>query len=252
MTFDAIRLQSWYGTQQGETVAGLVGEVMTRWVSQIPSRQTCGIGFTQPYLEQLSPWLGSCVGAAPAEMGVSLWPQGKANRIAQVRPDALPFPDQHFNRVIMAHLLEGTLSSRGVLREAWRILEPGGRLLVVVPNRGGLWARRDFTPFGRGRPFSPNQIREALQGSLFVMRQSCFALFRPPVKGNRWLGSASSWEKAGNRWFAPLGGVILCEAEKLVYAQSALSSTVGRTQRVVKPLPCNQERQSELLSTGKE
>jgi SAM-dependent methyltransferase len=231
MTFDAIRLQSWYGTPQGETVVQLVGSVMERWVSQTPARETCGLGFTQPYLDHLAPWLGSCVGAAPAEMGVSLWPQGKENRIAQMRPDALPFPDQHFNRVIMAHLLEGTSSSREILREVWRILEPGGRLLLVVPNRGGLWARRDSTPFGWGQPFSPGQIRGALEDTLFVTRQSCFALFQPPVKSNRWLNSASSWEKAGNRWFAPLGGVIICEAEKLVYAKSPLCSERGRVRQ---------------------
>jgi SAM-dependent methyltransferase len=237
MTFDAIRLQSWYGSDQGKTVVRLLNGVMERWVRHIPARQTCGLGFTQPYLDKLAPHLGRCVGASPAEMGVSLWPQGKNNRIAQVRPDALPFPDQHFNRVIVAHLLEGASSSRGILREVWRILEPGGRVLIVVPNRGGLWARRDFTPFGWGQPFSPGQIRNALHDSFFVPKQSCFALFQPPVKGNRWLGSAPSWEKAGNRWFAPLGGVILCEAEKIVCAQSPLNAEIDRVrQSVTKPL----------------
>ncbi|MBF0382441.1 MAG: methyltransferase domain-containing protein [Magnetococcales bacterium] len=226
MTFDAIRLQSWYGTEQGETVVRLAGGVMERWVSAIPANQSCGLGYAQPYLNHLSRYLGNCVGASPAEMGVSSWPLGKNNRIAQIRPNALPFPDKQFNRVIITHLLEGTVESQGVIREVWRILEPGGRLLLMVPNRGGLWARRDSTPFGWGQPFSPAQLRVVLQDSLFVVRQSCFALFKPPVKDRRWLGSASSWEKAGNRWFAPLGGVILCEAEKLVYAKSPLRSNI--------------------------
>lgn len=228
MTFDAYRLQSWYNTPQGTTAVALISDVMERWVSKNPALQTCGIGYTQPYLEQLAPWLGSCVGASPAEMGVIRWPRGRANRIAQVRPDALPFPDKHYNRVIVAHLLEGVGSPRGILREVWRILEPGGRVLVIVPNRGGLWARRDHTPFGWGQPFSPGQIGQVLQDSCFVVRQSCFALFQPPIKGNRWLHSAVSWEKAGNRWFAPLGGAIICEAEKVVYAQSPLRSDVER------------------------
>ncbi len=107
MTFDAIRLQSWYNTAQGQTVVRLVGGVMERWVQPLPAKETLGLGYSQPYLDYLAPLLGKCLGAAPAEMGVSRWPLAKDNRIAQVRPDALPFPDQHFNRVIMVHLLEG-------------------------------------------------------------------------------------------------------------------------------------------------
>ena len=47
--------------------------------------------------------------------------------------------------------LEMTNDPGTLLREAWRVLAAGGRLLVVVPNRRGLWARMDTTPFGHGR-----------------------------------------------------------------------------------------------------
>ena len=45
-----------------------------------------------------------------------------------------------------------------LLREVWRVLAAGGRLLAVVPNRRGVWARIDTTPFGHGRPYSRSQI----------------------------------------------------------------------------------------------
>ena len=41
------------------------------------------------------------------------------------------------------------------------MLAPGGRVVFIVPNRSGLWARRDVTPFGYGRPYSLGQL-EAL------------------------------------------------------------------------------------------
>ncbi|MBF0427686.1 MAG: class I SAM-dependent methyltransferase [Magnetococcales bacterium] len=215
---DAIRLLSWYAAPLGLTAARMVGDSMERWLAVNPSSRTLGFGFPQPYLDGSRPWIGSVFGASPAEMGVAPWPNGANNRIAQVRPDALPFPDEFFDRVIMTHLLEGVQSPQATLRETWRVLVPGGRVLVMVPNRGGLWARRDITPFGWGRPFSPQQLRSTLEESLFLPRQSCFALFFPPIDGKRWLRAAPAWEKAGARWFAPLGGVILCEAEKVVYA----------------------------------
>ncbi|MBF0627656.1 MAG: methyltransferase domain-containing protein [Magnetococcales bacterium] len=221
---EAIRLQTWYATPLGQTAARMVGEAMGRWLSVHPAERTLGFGFPHPYLEDLRPWSGALFGASPAEMGVARWPVGSDNRIAQVRPDALPFPAEYFDRVIMTHLLEGVQSLRATLRETWRVLVPGGRILVMVPNRGGLWARRDVTPFGWGRPFSPRQLRTTLEESLFLPRQSCYALFLPPFAGRRWLAAAPAWEKAGVRWFAPLGGVILCEAEKVVYAVPVIDS----------------------------
>lgn len=222
MSFEATRLQIWYDTPQGRIVVRLVGEVMERWLRNRPSVKTLGIGYAQPYLDWIRPWIGHPWGAAPAEMGVALKQNSGKNRIALIRPDALPFPDQCFDRVVMTHLLEGAATPKSALREVWRVLAPGGRLLVMVPNRGGLWARRDVTPFGWGRPYSPSQLKQILLDSLLEPKQSCYALFFPPLKRGRSFRTASAWEKAGNRWFAPLGGVILCEAEKVVYAFNSL------------------------------
>ncbi|MBF0189932.1 MAG: methyltransferase domain-containing protein [Magnetococcales bacterium] len=245
---EAIRLQSWYDTPLGRTAARVVGEAMGRWLRANPAEHTLGFGFPHPYLASLSPWIGSVLGCSPAEMGVAPWPRGGHNRIAQVRPDALPFPDESFNRVIMTHLLEGVQSPRATLRETWRVLVPGGRVLVMVPNRGGLWARRDATPFGWGRPYSPAQLRIGLEESLFLSRQSSYALFMPPLEGKRWLAAASAWEKAGARWFAPLGGVILWEAEKVVYAVPSIEAGnrhAAPQRRLAVPMCNNRVREEE-------
>ncbi|MBF0588556.1 MAG: class I SAM-dependent methyltransferase [Magnetococcales bacterium] len=222
MPFEAIQLQSWYATPQGQMVQRLLSDVMKRWMGKRKLAATLGFGYTQPYLDRADPWGGKLLGASPAEMGVVTWPRYLSNRVALVRPDALPFPDESFDLVIMAHLLEGAQSPGGALREAWRILEPGGRLFAVVPNRGGIWARRDATPFGWGRPFSPRQLHTQLQQSFFIPRQSSYALYTPPISGRFWLRIADAMEKAGERWLPFMGGVILCEAEKVVVASTPI------------------------------
>lgn len=242
MMLEANKLYTWYNAPQGQTVAHLIGEVMVQWLSvNHPAIRILGLGFAQPYMDQIIRFLpparcGWPLGAAPAEMGVIAWPVGKPNRIAQVRPDALPFADEQFEQVIVAHFLEGSESPQAALREIWRILTPGGRLLCMVPNRGGLWARRDTTPFGWGRPFSPRQLTTLLTDALFIPRQSRFALFMPPVAEKYFSRAAPAWEKAGSRWFAPLGGAILCEAEKVVYATTPLAAQANALNTRPRPL----------------
>jgi SAM-dependent methyltransferase len=49
--------------------------------------------------------------------------------------EALPFPDATFDVVISAHVLEHVERPEAVFAELARVLKPGGRLLVLTPNR---------------------------------------------------------------------------------------------------------------------
>ncbi len=77
----------------------------------------------------------------------------------------LPLRAGMIDRVIAVHLLEMTPDAGEVLREVWRVLAPGGRLICVVPTRRGVWARTENNPFGHGRPFSRTQITDLLRGA---------------------------------------------------------------------------------------
>jgi len=85
-----------------------------------------------------------------------------------------------------------------------------------VPNRRGLWARMDTTPFGSGRPYSRSQINQLLRETWFTPTGWSEALYVPPVSG--WfLRTAVAWERTGATLSAPFAGVHLVEATKQVY-----------------------------------
>jgi SAM-dependent methyltransferase len=61
-------------------------------------------------------------------------------RIAPRLADA-GYPAGYFDEVVIWHVLEHLHDPRGALSEAHRILRPGGRLVVAVPNLASLQAR---------------------------------------------------------------------------------------------------------------
>ena len=80
------------------------------------------------------------------------------------------------------------------------MLAPGGRVVFIVPNRSGLWARRDVTPFGFGRPYSFGQLEALLRKHRFAPERHAAALYAPPSHRKFWLQTAHLWERLGRRF----------------------------------------------------
>jgi SAM-dependent methyltransferase len=123
--------------------------------------------------------------------------------------------------VLLVHALETTDQAGPMLKEIWRVLAGGGRLLVIAPNRRGIWARLDRTPFGSGRPYTMSQLSRLLRDEQFTPVGSNTALFIPPARKRMILRSAAAWERIGKRWFPTFAGVVLVEATKQIYAKPA-------------------------------
>src|SRR5262249_19254533 len=119
--------------------------------------------------------------------------------------------------VVLVQGREVAQDSGALLREVWRVLAAGGRLLAVVPNRRGVWARTDATPFGHGRPYSRGQITSLLRETWFTPTGWGEALYVPPIAPTWVLRSAVAWERTGATMSAPFAGVHIVEATKQVY-----------------------------------
>jgi hypothetical protein len=147
-----------------------------------------------------------------------------------------------FDRVMIVHGLEATEHSRQMLREIWRVLAGGGRLLIVAANRSGLWSMTERTPFGHGSPYSGPQLNQMLRDNLFVPERSAKALYVPPVRSRFWLSTAPAWERLGDRWFSTFAGVTMVEATKQIYAISGPAAAVPARRRLAFPRPVAQPK----------
>jgi SAM-dependent methyltransferase len=150
----------------------------------------------------------------PAGQGALAWPAGGKGHVVMVEEAMLPLADASVDRLLAVHCLETSESVRPLLREIWRVLTPEGRLLLVVPNRRGIWARLDTTPFGHGRPYSRGQLERLLGGALFTPLEWASALYMPPLNRHWLVRWATVFERLGARFWPGFAGVIIVEARK--------------------------------------
>src|SRR5581483_10646178 len=175
-----------------------------------------GIGYPTPYLGLFREEAERCLAFMPAAQGVVQWPTSRPSLAALVDEFELPLPDSAVDRVLLVHALEMAHDPAALLREVWRVLASGGRLLVVVPNRRGVWARMDTTPFGHGRPYSRSQIMQLLREAWFTPTGWDEALYIPPIDRGWFLRSAPAWERVGAMFASLFAGVHIVEATKQV------------------------------------
>jgi SAM-dependent methyltransferase len=237
MSTDAQQIAQFYASAQGAVVARLLRARLARFWPELPGLSVLGIGYAGPYLR---PYLGPrqasrCIALTPAQYGPASFTSGGAGLSCSAEEDRLPFPDLSFDRILLIHGLEAAENARRLVREVWRVLKDDGRLLVVTPNRRGLWAHFEATPFGQGQPYSPGQIGQLLRAGFFRIERRDSALYMPPSRLRLVLRGAPMWERAGHFVVPQLAGVTITEATKDLYNIVPLGAASARRVVVTEP-----------------
>ena len=225
---DIVDLRDFYDGGLGQTARRMIRRQIRALWPDVHGLRVLGLGFATPYLRPFRDDTERVLAVMPSSIGVMAWPPEGPGLVALAEETDLPLPDRSVDRVVLIHALESTEHVRGMMREIWRVLSDSGRLLVIVPNRRGIWARLDRTPFGQGRPYTHSQLVRMLRDNLFMPLQVGSALYMPPFKSRFVLRTAPAWEKLGGTLFQSFAGVVLVEASKQIYAGTALHARSER------------------------
>ena len=232
MHIDVEELRDFYHTRLGVLVRRrLAAHIAMRWRDRSISC-LMGLGFSIPYLAAARN--AKRIGALmPADQGALIWPDHAPTRSVMVCEDRLPLPDNSVDQLLLTHCLEVSDRPRAMLREIWRVLTPEGRVLIVVPNRRGVWCRLDHTPFGHGSPFSRNQLQKLLTDAMLTPEYCTSALYFPPVRFKLVQNVAPVIERVGTPLGATLAGVLLVEARKQLAGPVAKVKSGQRVRELV-------------------
>jgi SAM-dependent methyltransferase len=233
MHLDVLDLRNfYYRTQLGRVAQRAIRDRLVELWAPQAGETVAGFGFAVPLLRPYLSDARRVISLMPGPQGVMPWPAGMANVSVLCEETLWPVPTGLVDRLVLMHGLETSDDPASVLDEAHRVLGPGGKAVFVVPNRSGLWARRDATPFGYGRPYTATQLEAQLRRHGFTPERNMTVLHAPPSQAPFWLRSSNFWEKVGRQlpWLS--GGVLMIEASKQVYAPTR----GGLTERIRKPV----------------
>lgn len=205
----------YYRSALGRAAQRVVRDQVQAFWPHAKGQTVAGYGFAVPLLRPYLPDARRVVGLMPAPQGVLSWPAGQPNVSVLCEETLWPLETGHVDRLVIMHGLETSERPAELLEECYRVLGPGGEVLIVVPNRSGLWARSDATPFGYGRPYSLSQLDAQLKIHDFVRQAHVSVLYQPPSSRRFWMRTGPAWERVGRAIPAVVaGGVLIVRVAK--------------------------------------
>lgn len=235
-------LRAFYECRKGHIIQPLLqNKILSIW-PDVKGLRMMGCGYAVPFLEPYLDGAERVIAMMPPRSGIHAWdPDGK-NRAFLSSETELPIETESVDRILLMHGLEYSDSLGPYLQEIWRVLKSTGRILIITPNRHGLWARAEWSPFGHGTPYSSSQLMQALREHLFVVERSERALYLPPFRSSFLLRTLLPIERLGPRFMRSMAGVLVVEASKQLYGgvlaqNSSRTKIAGRRVLVASTVP---------------
>lgn len=218
MWVDVERLYEFYATSLGGVVQNTVTSPLEALWRDTRHETVVAFGYGLPFLETFHDRCNRVLYLMPAPLGVCHWPQGGANLTCLCPVDIIPLPDCSVHKILLIHSIEFAPDARALLREAWRVLIPGGEVILFVPNRRGMWASSPTNPFGDGQPYSGRQLFALAESACFFPLKPTYHLFHPPMNPFLSGGAQETIENFGQKWLKKIGGLVMLQAQKKVIA----------------------------------
>jgi SAM-dependent methyltransferase len=173
----------WWFAGRRQIIESFVERICRAMKTERPRILDVGCG-TGANLEMLAQF-GSAEGVDVSADALAFCRARGLTKVTEGPAENLPYPDQSFDLLTGLDLVEHLDSDVTGLREMYRVLKPGGRLLVFVPAFMFLWGVQDDISHHRRR-YTLNGLRQAIIEAGFTIERSTYAnitFFAPILLG---------------------------------------------------------------------
>ncbi len=207
------QIGEWFRSPQGQSVWAAEKAITDQLISRLFGYHILQIGCHEEFsLIENSP-VGHKVMFRPA------WDNRSSNPVAL--GEELPVASDTVDVVVLHHALDFTEQRHRLLREATRVLRPGGHMLIVGFNPASVWGitrflrNRNRVPWS-GKFISRARLNDWLQLLNLQLESTALGLYFPPSNITSVLTYASRIERFGARMQLPFGGVYILQCVKQI------------------------------------
>jgi SAM-dependent methyltransferase len=203
----------WFDTPLGSKVLNTEKQLISPYLSMMFGYHILQMGCSPQH---------SLIADSPVGHKIIFAPNSTTDgNLAVADNEELPLAADSIDVVLIHHALDFTPDSHRLLREATRVLRPGGQLLIVGFNPISIWGisklmRARSQPPWNGRFISSKRVSDWLKLLELHVEQVDFCLHFLPSKWGKVLQSAAKTEEIGSKFRNPFGGAYLIQATKQV------------------------------------
>lgn len=183
MTCTVKKLCDFYKTPLGEVVQVYINDIVQKFIPENTKNQfILGLGYVTPYLDQSLTEKNTLLSFTFDQMGGIIWPNAEHSHTAIVHENHLPIANKSVDRLIIVHGLECCQNTEQLLKEVNRIIAPDGEILIIFPNKTGVWSHTATTPFAHGAHYTMSQLSNILLKQGFNIEAEERLLYFPPIQ----------------------------------------------------------------------
>lgn len=141
----AVELKHWWFRARTNIVSKFISKYLPSQSLEVLDLG-CGSGNNGKMLSKF----GQIDGVEPEEFALGMAQERGHYRKLQVGAltvDSLDLPSNHYDLVVMTDVLEHIENHQAALKEVFKLLKPGGKLVLTVPALPLLWSHHDVSHF---------------------------------------------------------------------------------------------------------
>lgn len=203
-----------YSSFLGKSITQIILKKIHNLWPNFNNSRNAAIGFGFPFLSVFKSNIQRLFFLVPNKFGLFNFFINEKNLTASVQEDILPLEDLSIDRLLVVNCFEYLSEHKKFLREAWRILDKDGEIIIITPNTYGLWRFFYKKKLNSPTTFSSYELDLLLSNNFFTPVKIEYCLFLPPLKNKFFINKIRSFEVLNNRLTKYFAGLIITKGKK--------------------------------------
>ena len=203
-----------YSSFLGKSITQIILKKIHNLWPNFNNSRNAAIGFGFPFLSVFKSNIQRLFFLVPNKFGLFNFFINEKNLTASVQEDILPLEDLSIDRLLVVNCFEYLSDHKKFLREAWRILDKDGEIIIITPNTYGLWRFFYKKKLNSPTTFSSYELDLLLSNNFFTPVKIEYCLFLPPLKNKFFINKIRSFEVLNNRLTKYFAGLIIIKGKK--------------------------------------